>query len=101
MGNARLVRVTWLQNHGLEVAYRGEPVRFVGPDGDLSVSEAAKALGTYPVLLRRMITHRRLEAKRVGGVLRIPMTEVLSLRRTWKATGRPTGRIERPARTGT
>jgi len=101
MGNPRLVRVTWLQNHGLEVVYRGEPNRFVGPDGDLLVSEAARALGTYPVLLRRMIKHRRLEARKVAGTLVVPMSEVLRLRRTWKATGRVTGRLARLARTGT
>lgn len=96
---ARLVRVTWLDNHGLQVAYRGEPIRFVGPDGELGVAEAARALGTYPMLLRRMIKARRLEAKTSGGVLRVPMVEVLRLRRTWKATGTPTGKVVRQART--
>jgi hypothetical protein len=94
MGFPRLIRVTWLQNHGVQVAYRGEPVRFVGPDGDLLVSEAARALGTYSLLLRRMIKHRRMEANKVAGVLRVPMAEVLRLRRAWRTTGRPTGRIE-------
>jgi len=96
MGNPKLVRVTWLKNHGVRVAYAGEPVRFVGPDGELTLRESALALGTYRLLLHRMVAKRRLAARKVAGVLRVPMTEVLRLRRAWRATGHPTGRIERP-----
>jgi hypothetical protein len=94
MGRA-LLRIKWLDNHGLQVVYPNEEPRFIGPDGWLTMNEASMALGTYREMLDRMIARKRLVSKQIEGVKRVPMSEVLRLRRAWKVTGRPTGRLER------
>ncbi len=85
--------VKWLRNHQLRITH-GRVVRCEGPEGTVSRREAAKALGTYYEMIARMVRAGRIAAS--NG--RIPMSEVLRLRRAWKATGRPTAYVSETRR---
>ena len=64
MGAPKLKIVRLLKNHGAVVEYvgtLGPRQRFERPDGSLSVQEAAKLLGTYPNMVRRMAVAGRLK----------------------------------------
>jgi len=79
------VRVQWLKNHGVRVVAenpRGRTERFEPADGAVTVAEAAVALGTYPVKIRRLIERKRLKLSRSphSGVLVIPVSELRRLR---------------------
>ena len=83
----KLTRVRFLRNNGITVVHtstRGVRVRFARPGSAVSIPEAAKALGTYPEMLRRMVRAGRLGTVRVNGRDRVPVTECLRLRRAWR-----------------
>jgi hypothetical protein len=77
------VRVQWLKNHGVRVVTEGpagRTERFVASGGSLTIAEAAVALGTYPVKVRRLIERGRL-ARRVVRGLGVRGVRVSDLRR--------------------
>jgi hypothetical protein len=79
------MRVQWLKNHGVRVVVespRGRTERFEPPDGAVTVAEAATALGTYPVKIRRLIERKRLRSIRSphSGALVVPVNELRRLR---------------------
>lgn len=89
------VTTKWLKNNGLRITRRNggarSVTRFVGPNDQLSILEAAKALGTYYELIRRMVQKGQIQTVATRRACReIPMAEVLRLKRAWKITGRPT-----------
>ena len=65
------VRVQWLKNHGVRVVTEGpegRTERFVPAGGALTITEAAVALGTYPVKVRRLIERGRIARRVVHGL---------------------------------
>ena len=96
MGALRLKSAVFLKNHGVRVTYAGKHMiraRFERPNGRLTVGEAAMALGTYPMLMERLLRLGRATAKKVAGRRMILVSECHRLRRAWK--GQPaTCRIE-------
>ena len=84
--NPPRLRVQWLKNHGVRVVTqgpRGRLERFEPPDGAVTVAEAAAALGTYQVKIRRLIERKRLKSNRdaTTGSLVVPVRELRKLRR--------------------
>ncbi len=53
--------------------------RRVGPNDWLTVMEAAAVLNTYPLRLYRLVYGKRLQGRRVGGVLQVPLSGVVRL----------------------
>jgi hypothetical protein len=97
--------VRWLKNHHLQIVHRnGRKVwkRHEGPEGFVTMREAAKALGTYHELIRRLVNAGRLQvSNRTDAPIPpsrrprfVAMRDVLKLRRAWKRVG-PTTRIIR------
>lgn len=98
MANPLLVAVRLLKNHGAEVCHvstsRGRLVRFVPPDGFLSIPEAAKLLGTNRSMVRRMGAAGRL-AIRPRGPKRVSLAEcrlLMKLPRRMRLSTLPEGR---------
>jgi len=84
------IRIVWLKNHGVRVEQttgRGmRSLRFVRPDGLLTVPEAVAALGTYEVRLRRMIARKQLRSLKLGGRMMVRLSELRRLRadQSWR-----------------
>jgi hypothetical protein len=99
MSRMALHSVRWLRNHGLTVGYRtagGSAIkyRFVRPGESVTVLEAAKALGTYDMLLYRLAAKGGLKLMDNGGAARVPWRELSRLRRLWRRGGPTTVKTE-------
>jgi hypothetical protein len=95
VGAPGLKSAVFLKNNGVRVTYAGKHVhraRFERPNGRLTIREAALALGSYPMLLERMLSSGRLKAKKVAGVRMIAVTECHRIKRAWRGK-RPTVRV--------
>lgn len=80
MARPRLVSAKMLPNHGAVIVHvstrYGRTQRFVRPNGTVSSFEAAKLLGTYPIMVRRMFKAGAIKAKAdARGVLSVPLSE--------------------------
>lgn len=78
-----IVRVRVLGNSGAEVVqrFRGkQSTRFVPPDGDLSITEAATALKTNTMRITRLAAAGRLETRELNFAVRIPLAEIRRLK---------------------
>jgi hypothetical protein len=87
MGAPALKSAVFLKNNGVRVTYSGvhvQRVRFERPNGTLTVGEAALALGTYPMLIHRLLTLGRAKARPVQGRRMIGVSECHRLRRLWR-----------------
>lgn len=97
MAHSRLTAVKELGNRGLALFFQQGTTRFqafVPAKGDVSVTEAAVALGTSGVMLHRLQAKKGMSMKRDRtGRWRVPVTEVLRLKREWAETG-PTLRMK-------
>ena len=81
------ISVQWLKNHGVRVVTngrRGRSERFAASDGFVTINEAASALRTYPVKIRRLIERKRLKAQRdpTTGWLVVSVADLKRLRAT-------------------
>jgi hypothetical protein len=87
MGAPKLKNAVFLKNNGVRVTYAGKHMirsRFERPNGRLTVGEAAMALGTYPMLLERMLNAERLKARKISGRRMISVIDCHRLRRAWR-----------------
>lgn len=78
------IRVRWLKNHGVRIfttTARGTLERFEPHAGTVAIAEAAAALGTYEVKLRRLIGAKKITSRTLRGARRIPISELWRLRR--------------------
>ncbi len=78
MASPRLVSARWLANHGVLLHYAGNgtPTRFVPPDGALTVGEAARLLGIYPLHLYRLHARGVLRFRDRKGVATVGLVEL-------------------------
>lgn len=93
MACPRLVSVWLLRNHGAIAVYsstrRGMVRRFVAPDGDLSMAEAARALKTNRQMIWRMARAGLIVARVARSRWCVPLAEIrrrLALPRGERAT---------------
>ncbi len=87
MPAAKLERARIMRNHGIRLVYRlpsGLRLRWVAPNGWVTLHEAAAALGTYPRLLERMVDAGRLGTARREGRRVLSGATVRALRRAWR-----------------
>jgi len=97
MSRLALVSVRWLRNHGLSVTYRSRDggrllARFVRPGQSVTLLEAARALGTYPMLLYRLRDAGGLRVSQNGEAIQVPWRELMRLKRQWRG-GKATARL--------
>jgi len=77
--------VVWLKNHGIRIEERfpsgAVRVRFVRPDGVVSIQEAAGILETYALKVYRLVRRRQMKTVKCQGKIMVPLSEVKRLRR--------------------
>lgn len=86
------IRVKWLANHGLVVTrktYNESARRFIPPDGNVAVIEAAIALGVNDMRIYRLLREGRIKCRMVNGEKRIPLSEIRRMRDNPQELRRP------------
>jgi hypothetical protein len=80
MAQPRLVSARWLKNHGVSLRYAGNGstarLKFVPPDGALTVGEVAKLLNVYPLQVYRLVNRGVLTFKDRSGVATVPLKQI-------------------------
>ena len=79
----RLISARWLRNHGVLLRYAGNgavpATRWVAPDGALTVGEAARLLGVYPLQVYRLERRGRFRFRDRAGVATVPLAALRGL----------------------
>ena len=73
--------VRWLKNHGVTVKLGSGVMRYVPPDGALTVGEARQLLGCGQMRLYRLREQGKIKFL-PGAVARVPLSELRRLQRT-------------------